>query len=52
MWFYDLPWFVNWLKIFEMPILGYLGYFPFAFELYAMYWFVRSFFIKKEKLLV
>lgn len=51
-WFYELPWFVNWFKIFEMPILGYLGYFPFAFELYAMYWFVRSLFVKKEKLLV
>jgi len=51
-WYYELPWFVNWFKIFEMPILGYLGYFPFAFELYAMYWFVRSLFIKKEKLLV
>ncbi len=51
-WVYDLPWFVSWFKIFEMPILGYLGYFPFAFELYAMYWFVRSLFVKKEKLLV
>ncbi|MBS3065082.1 MAG: hypothetical protein J4451_01120 [DPANN group archaeon] len=49
-WTYSLP-FVNFFKIFEMPILGYLGYFPFAFELYAMYWFVRSLFIKKEKLL-
>jgi len=51
-WYYELPWFVSWFKVFEMPILGYLGYFPFAFELYAMYWFVRSLFIKKEKLLV
>lgn len=51
-WTYTLPAFVNFFKIFEMPILGYLGYFPFAFELYAMYWFVRSLFLKKEKLLV
>ncbi len=50
-WTYDIP-FVGFFKIFEMPILGYLGYFPFAFELYAMYWFVRSLFVKKEKLLV
>ncbi len=50
-WTYTLPAFVNFLKIFEMPILGYLGYFPFAFELYAMYWFVRSLFIHKEHLL-
>ena len=50
-WTYDIP-FVGFFKIFEMPILGYLGYFPFSFELYAMYWFIRSLFIKKEKLLV
>lgn len=49
-WTYDIP-FVGFFKIFEMPILGYLGYFPFAFELYAMYWFVRSLFIHKEHLL-
>jgi hypothetical protein len=39
-------------KIFEMYWPGYLGYFPFAFELYAMYWFARSLFLKKEKLLI
>ena len=50
-WSYDIP-FVGFFKIFEMPILGYLGYFPFAFELYAMYWFVRSLFIKKENFLI
>ena len=50
-WTYDVP-FVGFFKIFEMPILGYLGYFPFAFELYAMYWFVRSLFLKKERYLV
>lgn len=49
-WVYTVP-FVGFFKIFEMPILGYLGYFPFAFELYAMYWFARSLFLKKEKLL-
>ncbi|MEK6903581.1 MAG: hypothetical protein AABW64_02975 [Nanoarchaeota archaeon] len=49
-WIYDVP-FVGFFKIFEMPILGYLGYFPFAFELYAMYWFVRSLFVHKEHLL-
>ena len=49
-WSYDVP-FVGFFKIFEMPILGYLGYFPFAFELYAMYWFVRSLFVHKEHLL-
>ncbi len=49
-WTYDIP-FVSFFKLFEMPILGYLGYFPFAFELYAMYFFVRSLFLKKENFL-
>lgn len=49
-WTYDLS-FVGFFKIFEMPVLGYLGYFPFAFELYAMYWFTRSLFTRKEHLL-
>ena len=49
-WTYNIP-FIGFFKIFEMPVLGYLGYFPFSFELYAMYWFVRSLFIHKEHLL-
>ncbi len=49
-WIYDVP-FVGFFKVFEMPILGYLGYFPFAFELYAIYWFTRSLFLRKENLL-
>lgn len=50
-WSYSIP-FLGFFKIFEMPLLGYLGYFPFAFELYAMYFFIRSLLIKQEKLLV
>ena len=50
-WTYDVP-FVGFFKIFEMPIFGYFGYFPFAFELYAMYFFVQSLFLEKEKLLM
>ena len=49
-WTYNIP-YVGFFKIFEMPILGYLGYLPFSFELYAMYWFVRSLFIRKEHFL-
>ena len=49
-WFYEVP-FIGFFKIFEMPLLGYIGYFPFAFELYSMYWFTRSLFMKKEKLI-
>ena len=50
-WTYNIPYF-GFFKIFEMPILGYLGYLPFTFELYSMYWFVRSLFVKKESVLI
>lgn len=40
-WHYFLP-FVNFFRIFEMPLLGYMGYGPFAMELYAMYNFLGS----------
>jgi hypothetical protein len=35
-WSYNVP-FVDVGRIFEMPALGYGGYIPFSFELYAMY---------------
>ncbi|CAG1006185.1 hypothetical protein ANAEL_03395 [Anaerolineales bacterium] len=35
-WIYHVPW-GNWLHVFEMPLLGYGGYLPFALELYAIY---------------
>lgn len=35
-WIYDVP-HLGFLKIFEMPILGYGGYIPFSFELFALY---------------
>lgn len=35
-WYYTVPFF-GFGKIFEMPILGYLGYIPFAWELFALY---------------
>jgi hypothetical protein len=37
-WHYSLP-YVDFLKVFEMPALGYLGYGPFGLELFAMYHF-------------
>jgi hypothetical protein len=40
-WYYTIP-FVGFWKVFEMPVLGYLGYGPFGWELYAMYSFVLS----------
>jgi len=35
-WIYHTPG-VEFLYIFEMPLLGYLGYIPFSFELFAFY---------------
>jgi hypothetical protein len=35
-WIYHVP-YVGGAKVFEMPILGYLGYIPFGLELYALY---------------
>ena len=35
-WFYHVPG-VGFAKVFEMPLLGYLGYIPFALEVYALY---------------
>jgi hypothetical protein len=38
-WVYTIPYF-SFGKFFEMPILGYLGFLPFAWECYIMYQFV------------
>jgi hypothetical protein len=38
-WQYTIP-FVGFAKIFEMPVLGYLGYLPFGVELFALYQFL------------
>lgn len=40
-WHYTIP-FVGFWKIFEMPLLGYLGYGPFAWEVYAVCQFTAS----------
>ncbi len=40
-WIYRVP-FLGFAKVFEMPILGYLGYIPFAFELYSIYMFLTG----------
>jgi hypothetical protein len=40
-WTYTVPYFGS-VKIFEMPVLGYLGFPPFAVECWAMYIFFRS----------
>lgn len=45
-WIYHVPW-GDWLHMFEMPLLGYGGYLPFALELYALYHFVAGWFGSK-----
>jgi hypothetical protein len=40
-WTYTVP-YGEGMKLFEMPLLGYLGFPPFALEAFAMYHFLRS----------
>ena len=40
-WIYTIPW-GGCCKVFEMPLLGYGGYLPFALELFALYHFVAG----------
>lgn len=40
-WTYTVP-LIGGVKLFEMPVLGYLGFLPFALECYAMYHWVRG----------
>lgn len=40
-WTYTVPYFGN-VKLFEMPVLGFLGFPPFAIECWAMYTLCRS----------
>ena len=46
-WVYHVSW-GGWLKIFEMPLLGYGGYLPFALELFALYHLVVGLFGQKD----
>lgn len=39
-WEYEVPYMGN-IKLFEMPVLGFLGFMPFAVESYAIYVFAR-----------
>jgi hypothetical protein len=42
-WIYHVP-YADWLHLFEMPLLGYGGYLPFALELYALYHLIVGWF--------
>lgn len=46
-WTYEVP-HVGFLKVFEMPILGYGGYLPFALEIYAAYHLLHTICFRQE----
>jgi len=46
-WIYQVPR-VDFLRLFEMPALGYGGYLPFALELYAVYHLVMGLFGRRQ----
>lgn len=46
-WVYRVP-FVDFLPVFEMPLLGYGGYLPFSLELFALYHLVKGL-LKQEE---
>jgi hypothetical protein len=37
-------------KYFEMPVLGFLGFLPFALDYFVMFHFVASFYTREDKL--
>ena len=47
-WTYTVPYFGN-AKIFEMPVLGYLGFPPFAVQCWVIYIFLRSLLQRPER---
>ena len=47
-WTYTVP-YLGHVKIFEMPVLGFLGFPPFAIECWAIYIFCRSLLTKKPR---
>jgi len=46
-WVYHVSW-GDWFHLFEMPLLGYGGYLPFALELYAFYQLIIGLFGEKN----
>lgn len=40
-WFYNIP-FVDFWHVFEMPLLGYLGYIPFTWSMFSTYNFLKK----------
>ncbi|MHB8853847.1 MAG: hypothetical protein ACYC6P_10910 [Ignavibacteriaceae bacterium] len=50
-WIYFLPG-VNFIHIFEMPLLGYLGYLPFSLELFAIFNLINGSILKTNEQLI
>ncbi|MGQ9695410.1 MAG: hypothetical protein ACUVWV_11770 [Thermodesulfobacteriota bacterium] len=48
-WHYTVP-ILGEIKVFEMPILGYLGFPPFAIECYTIYYFAQNLLVKARVL--
>jgi hypothetical protein len=48
-WIYIFPLGQN-LRFFEMPVVGFLGFLPFALEYFTMFHFVAGFFTREDKL--
>lgn len=44
-WEYSLP-YLNFLRLFQMPVLGYTGFLPFAWETIALVWLIEGLLIK------
>jgi hypothetical protein len=40
-WIYSVPFFGEW-KVFEMPVLGFLGFPPFALECWVLYHLIQA----------
>jgi len=47
-WLYSVP-YVNFAPIFEMPLIGYLGYLPFSLELYVIYHLISGLWNKNSR---
>jgi hypothetical protein len=46
-WFYSIPYLMHGIRLFEMPLIGYLGYLGFALEVFVFYALFRSLIFRK-----
>lgn len=49
-WVYTFPVVLRDVRYFEMPVLGFLGFLPFAIEYFVLFHFVAGFFTREDKL--